>query len=109
MPSSVGKPQPKPPTSRALTMRRRTGEDAFGKFVITGGPCNMCGHAGGFTVKYAPKSFKLPKGLSVEATILRTTDNYIGLNCGCYGKLHRQVTHITERWEGNGGKSGSAK
>ena len=98
-PSTVGKSR----VSRKINLSRfRGGSDAFGKFVITGGPCDLCGHTGGFTVKYQPKSFKLPKGMTPEATILKTTDTYIGLNCGCYGKLHRQVTHITERWDGNG-------
>lgn len=98
-PSTVGRSK----VSRTIGYgRRKQGKDAFGKFIVTGGPCNLCGHAGGYTVKYAPKSFKLPKDITPEATVLKTTDNYIGLNCGCYGKLHRQVTHITERWEGNG-------
>lgn len=52
-----------------------------------------------FTIKYAPASFKLPQDISPEATILKTPDTYIGLNCGCYAKLHRQVVHIINRME----------
>jgi hypothetical protein len=99
-PSTVGKSKLK----RSIVINRRgtfSGSDAFGKFVISGGPCSLCGLSG-LNVKYQPKAFKLPKDITPEATILKTTDNYIGINCGCYGKLHRQITHITERWDGNG-------
>jgi hypothetical protein len=76
------------------TAQRKTGEDSFGRFVITGGPCSNCGHALNHCVKYAPRSFELPEDILVSKTILKTVDNYIGVNCGCYGKFHRQVAHI---------------
>jgi hypothetical protein len=61
-----------------------------------------------FTIKYAPKSLKIEsngKEITPEGTILKSAETYIGINCGCYGRLHRQVAHITERWEGNGGNN----
>lgn len=49
-------------------------------------------------MKYAPKSFKLEaighNDIEVSRTILKDTKNYIGINCGCYSKFHRQVAHI---------------
>lgn len=99
-PSTVGRT--KLNRDRTTNVKRRNGSDAFGKFVITGGPCGVCGQSGLYTIKYAPKSFALPMDITPEATILKTVDNYIGLNCGCYGKLHRQVTHINERMSSNG-------
>lgn len=75
--------------------KRRGGRDDFGRFVITGGPCSNCGKDGpNYAIKYAPKSFELPDGVEIERTILKTTDHYLGLNCGCYAKFHRQVAHI---------------
>lgn len=81
-----------------MNEKRKRGADSFGRITITGGPCNACDHVGGFTIKYAPKSFKLPAfgGMEIDVTktILKTTDNYLGINCGCYAKFHRQVAHI---------------
>lgn len=80
--------------------RRRTGEDKFGRFVLTGGPCTNCGKGGQYCVKYAPLNFELPDGIDVGHTILKDPlDGYLGISCGCYSKLHRQVTIITVRME----------
>lgn len=76
------------------TAQRKTGEDSFGRFVVTGGPCSVCGFALNHTIKYAPASFELPNDILIEKTILKSTDHYIGVNCGCYAKFHRQVAHI---------------
>jgi hypothetical protein len=67
------------------------GEDAFGQFVIESGICPKCGQAG-LIVRYGPE-VHLPQGISCSATILRDGRS-VGLLCGDYGKLHRQVTHI---------------
>lgn len=83
--------------ARTNTPRRRTGKDSFGQFIMTGGPCDVCGNGGLFTIKYDSGTFDLPQGVEVDHTILQSTDRYIGLNCGCYAKFHRQVTHIHEK------------
>lgn len=83
--------------------KRYQGEDAFGKFKITGGPCMVCDYTDPqLTVLYNnPEGVHflegLPKGVNTADTILRDVDNAIGINCGCYAKFHRQVTHIADR------------
>jgi hypothetical protein len=74
------------------------GKDDFGRFIIGAGDCINCGVTG-ICVKYSPRTFSLQEwGLeSPEFTILRDTKNRVGITCGCYGKFHRQVTHIYEK------------
>lgn len=84
-------------TARTAGSRRKTGKDDFGRFIITGGPCSHCGAAHNHTIKYAPATFQLPGNIDEKDTILKSTENYIGLNCGCYAKFHRQVAHIVTR------------
>lgn len=67
------------------------GKDEFGRFVVGAGNCVHCGSIG-ISVKYAPLRFDA--GVDTEYTILKDTKNKIGITCGCYAKLHRQVTHI---------------
>lgn len=90
-----------PPTTRAPFAgkdERRTGEDAFGKFRITGGPCTNCSQAKLMCIHYSRDEVMLPKGIEPSDTILRDpTDTYLGINCGCYAKLHRQVAHIQDK------------
>lgn len=82
---------------------RRNGRDAFGKFRITGGPCTNCGGDGSPTlcmcIHYSLSDLTLPRGIKPEDTILRHAheDAYLGINCGCYAKLHRQVAHIQDK------------
>ena len=81
---------------------RRIGEDAFGPFLITGGPCTVCNdRKSNVVVKYRPSTLELPSNIDPARTILKGSkknpaDNYIGIACGCYGKLHRQVAHIVD-------------
>lgn len=70
------------------------GEDVFGHFVIGADKCAVCGQVG-ICVKYGP-DLKLPDSISVESTILKHVTHSIGITCGDYGKLHRQVTHIRD-------------
>lgn len=70
------------------------GKDDFGRFVVGAGNCIHCGTTG-ICVKYGPKRFDA--GVDVEYTILKDTKNKIGITCGCYAKLHRQVTHIEHK------------
>jgi hypothetical protein len=96
------------------------GEDAFGKFTVAmPGNCETCRlpsgespHLAGVdaVVQYDRKP-KLPAGIAPEATILQVTTKrftggktvrssklvrQLGITCGCYAKLHRQVVHIEE-------------
>jgi hypothetical protein len=75
------------------------GKDSLGPFNVQDGRlCPSCGHAGlVITYKRKPKLSDYVR--SAPALILRGRRT-IGLTCGCYAKLHRQITHIN----GNGPK-----
>jgi hypothetical protein len=70
------------------------GSDEFGRFTIVEGECGKCGHKSPINVKYRPRSFWLESDIKLESTILKSLDHRLGVTCGCYGKFHRQVTHI---------------
>lgn len=76
------------------------GKDDFGRFVVGAGNCVHCGSVG-ISVKYAPKRFDA-LGVDTAYTILKDPKNKIGITCGCYAKLHRQVAHITTKRKRNG-------
>jgi hypothetical protein len=85
---------------------RYIGEDRFGKFRVTGGPCNACDYPHPqLCVQYEnPEGVHFLKGLhdigiDTQATILVDVDNALGINCGDYAKFHRQVAHIQDRME----------
>lgn len=70
------------------------GEDAFGRFHIKTGFCGTCDFNCGALVQYVnPPEF--PEGIERARTILKGSRK-IGIDCGCYGKLHRQVAHISD-------------
>jgi len=71
--------------------------DDFGRFNLRPGVCIRCGAPSEFTIKYVPKNFKLPNEIDVKRTILKSSDNRIGIGCGCYAKFHRQIAHIVDR------------
>lgn len=67
--------------------------------------CSHCGAHVRYVVQ--PLRLTLPQGIRPEATIAASRDQTgpdtdrlhyrpLGLNCGCYAKLHRQVAHIVE-------------
>ena len=73
------------------------GQDAFGDFTIQPGWCGVCDFNCSTTVQYkVNKNFGLPKGIQIEKTILKMQCRKVGLDCGCYGKLHRQIAHIED-------------
>ncbi len=78
---------------------RRFGEDKIGKFHLTGGPCTNCQATNVVCVHYRFNStLEFPGNFHAGDTIL-TADpgsTYLGINCGCYAKFHRQVAHIQE-------------
>jgi hypothetical protein len=76
-----------------------TGNDRFGQFtlVITPRACECCGRKTRAQIGYALDDLELPNGIDVRNTILRTPSAWVGLDCGCYGKFHRQVAHIMDR------------
>jgi len=81
---------------RQSTTIRYKGEDVFGPFKITGGPCSVCGDTGILTVGYLTTP-RLPLGIPIGGTILKDEGNYLGINCGDYARFHRQVAHITDK------------
>jgi hypothetical protein len=96
------------PPADFRSISRRNGADRFGHFHITGGPCTHCGAEGVLCVNYRFNTegvaVNFPEGIKPSDTILQPRDThvdetYLGINCGCYSKLHRQVTHIQEKLE----------
>lgn len=58
--------------------------------------CEVCGES---ALCIIINRIELPEQIGVEATILyeresNSTHMYVGINCGCYAKFHRQVAHI---------------
>lgn len=87
---------------------RRAGSDKFGNFHLTGGPCTHCGAERTICVNYRFNTngiaANLPNGIKPSDTILQprgthVDETYLGINCGCYAKLHRQVARIQEKIE----------
>lgn len=87
-----------------------SGRDDFGPFLMAldginaakGLTCAACHSEVNFAVRYKPGSgFHLPKykgrELTPAETILKKRTNVLGVTCGCYAKLHRQVCHITAK------------
>lgn len=87
-----------------MAVKRRTGEDAFGKFVIGETyNCEVCNRPNVLVIRYNKDSLDLGEGIEVGKTILKEATTRIGINCGCYGKLHRQVAHIRHKKEERSG------
>lgn len=87
---------------------RRRGVDALGAFTTTQGTCGVCHKNKVIVVRYdEPKWHELAYKMLTwsdlrEYTILGRAYTYIrakgsvGVTCGCYSKLHRQLTHIAD-------------
>ena len=68
-----------------------------------GGRQKRCGHCGEKTLCIDIDGVVLPKGMTVKATILQDRAvaephciAQIGVGCGCYARLHRQIAHIND-------------
>lgn len=74
------------------------GSDDFGTFRLREGKvCQACGQRG-VAVIYRPKYLELEKEvLEAPSLILKDSGKPIGVTCGCYAKLHRQVAHIRRK------------
>lgn len=60
--------------------------------------CPLCG-THGVCIKIS--KLELPVGVTYHATILKSRKTgeivpYIGVNCGCYARFHRQLAHIND-------------
>lgn len=58
--------------------------------------CEVCGE---HVLCIIINQTELPEHISAEATILyeresNSTRGYVGINCGCYAKFHRQMAYI---------------
>lgn len=74
------------------------GKDKFGPFILDTHilPCDVCGTVA-VRLGYNGAKYKLPDGIDAKATILPNPQRmWIGITCGCYAKLHRQVAHIED-------------
>jgi len=97
-----------PPRTDRIDLILFPGDDSFGHYNmykarrITDPTCVACDAPREALIQYtplSPKHARLPAGIEVEATILKAEGNYIGVTCGCYAKLHRQVAHIVDKME----------
>jgi hypothetical protein len=90
--------------SERRRMKLTKKQDAFGEMTIQTTPreCGVCGETCLVTIGYKPKA-KLPEGIKVEDTILKSWETWIGLDCGDYAKFHRQVAHIADAMRGRSG------
>lgn len=82
-----------------MTENTIPGQDKFGKFTVTYKMhlCDCCSRTVLMTVHYR-ETPKLPEGIDVAATVLHNPLRmWMGVDCGCYAKFHRQVAHIQER------------
>lgn len=86
-------------------MGRITGQDALGKFQVIVDDCPVCGFKDGYCVRWKDTP-KVDDYVKNARSFLLRVKNYastrlhrqVGINCGCYAKVHRQMVHI------NGGK-----
>jgi len=62
--------------------------------------CGSCGADVELAIKYFKKTFSLPNKIEIGKTILGDVRSKLGINCGCYGKFHRQVAHIQDNMKG---------
>lgn len=75
-----------------------SGTDGVGEFrlYMDGASCEKCGKDGVIIVSYR-KLFLTKYVREAKSLILFNTKGKkrrLGIECGCYSKLHRQVTHI---------------
>jgi len=73
------------------------GRDALGPFNVEEAQCSRCSHQG-LVIHYKVKPKLDPYVRDARSLVMRKPSRQIGLTCGCYAKLHRQIVHI------NGGK-----
>jgi hypothetical protein len=78
------------------------GGDSFGKWHLAISSaatpttaCPICGNPIEALLAYTSGP-KFPMEIKVAHTILKKSRNPIGVTCGCYAKLIRQVTHIAD-------------
>lgn len=75
------------------------GEDKFGRFKIEPGECGVCGK---FSIRVSYKDTPKVTGYVRKARSFllkhkkRGLIRKVGINCGCYAKVHRQIVHIEE-------------
>jgi hypothetical protein len=87
-------------------MAKRNGHDKLGIFEIKAGQCGICkaGNSSGNMTSLMVVQYKRTPRVDeyvsqAKALLIRNkkTGNFIrtiGINCGCYSKVHRQITHI---------------
>jgi hypothetical protein len=78
------------------------GEDNLGKFtVLIPGHCGACGQDTDTSILYkgALKMRLKEKGIEPNSLILFDQNKlrHIGVTCGCYAKLQRQIAHISNK------------
>lgn len=73
------------------------------RLLTTDHPCGICGKKGAVL---SLRDLVMPEGLDWRSTILGILpvkrSPYIGLSCGCYAKVHRQIAHIQDGMEYRG-------
>ena len=83
-------------------MAKRNGHDSLGKFVLQAGECRICKegkHVPIMTITYTDKPKVNAYVAKAKALLIRNkrTGAFIrtlGINCGCYAKVQRQIKAI---------------
>lgn len=74
------------------------GRDAFGRFDLVEKDCPCCSKASQLVVWYHNTPDIPQYALNSPSLLIRLSSTRIawrvGITCGCYAKLHRQVAHI---------------
>jgi hypothetical protein len=75
-------------------------DDSLGRWVLVeskegrGEVCNICGTYVSFLLRPHTR-IVLPESIDPRRTLL-ARGTTVGLTCGCYAKLHRQIAHIQD-------------
>lgn len=68
--------------------------DKFGAMVVERGRCGVCDRRGN-RVRYTRK-LQVPEYVRSSPSFIGRDTRRFGIECGCYGNLHRQVAHILD-------------
>jgi hypothetical protein len=80
-------------------------KDVLGKFRLRWNDCEHCGSTGQVCVEYWKPDFiyfggakgKAGRAFKDGKLLLKKSRTNLGVTCGCYAKLHRQLTHINSK------------
>lgn len=82
-------------TSKVVEAKHLTkGEDNIGKFqMFQQGNCPVCRATVGVSLRYTSRTLKITDYVKNAPSFLLQARS-IGVSCGCYGRMQRQIAHI---------------